>query len=536
MSWPRSSDGSASSSSLRSRWWAAGDEARSPEGREVGRARGVDALRGAGRQGAARARARRDLGRPRREHLGPAARWRLRLCLQCPSRPARRGRDGAGDARAPGPALHRLGRARVGPLHGQGARGPDPGGDRAARPRVRGAGDQAGRGRRHCGATRLQVRVAGGRQACARRLDHRPHDREGRRRGGERTGPGRPLRPARAGAAVRGRDRVRRAVHAPGGARRRPAPSPRGAHRGMRFRRRSSVLPRAPWPNGLERTEPLKGQLWTRSEKALKPPDVHWGLRALAAGVAALETVLLGWLWFGPAFAVRTVEISGAHHLSASQVAAAAGVSGGTVISIDGQTAQGHLLDQVWVRTATVQPELPGTVVIKVSEWEPIAAYHAGPSTRLFLMSSQAIILGPTPAGGGLVDIQGPAGKDPRMGERPLDPQLLTALVNMPRVFPPLLRQDVVGFVSDSFGHLTFIANRRWQLYFGRVLTPEEFATLRDKLTALKAIAGQVNYSSPDLLYVNVMNPAEPAAGFKSRQPTPASPAPSSTPTPNPCR
>jgi len=309
----------------------------------------------------------------------------------------------------------------------------------------------------------------------------------------------------------------------------------------MRFRRRSSVLPRAPWPKGLERTEPLKGQLWTRSEKALKPPDVHWAWRALAAGVAVLETVLLGWLWFGPAFAVRTVEIRGAHHLSASQVAAAAGVSGGTVISIDGQTAQGHLLDQVWVRTATVQPELPGTVVIKVSEWEPIAAYHAGPSTRLFLMSSQAIILGPTPAGGGLVDIQGPAGKDPRMGERPLDPQLLTALVNMARIFPTLLGQDVVGFVFDSCGNLTLIAKRGWKVYFGRVLTPEEFASLRDKLTALKAIAGQVNYSSPDLLYVNVMNPSEPAVGFKSRQPAPASPAPaspapSSTPTPNPCR
>ena len=73
----------------------------------------------------------------------------------------------------------------------------------------------------------------------------------------------------------------------------------------MRFRRRSSRLPRAPWPNGLERTEPLRGQLWTRSEQALREPDVHWGWKGLAVVVAGLEIGLLVWLWFGPALAVH---------------------------------------------------------------------------------------------------------------------------------------------------------------------------------------------------------------------------------------
>jgi cell division septal protein FtsQ len=305
----------------------------------------------------------------------------------------------------------------------------------------------------------------------------------------------------------------------------------------MRFgRRRASILPRAPWPDGLERTEPLKGQLWTRSERSLKPPAVHWGWRGLAAITAVIEAALLAWLWFGPALAVRSVEVTGAHHLTASQVAGAAGVWGGSVLSVDPGSAQDHLLDQAWVRSATVQPQLSGAVVIQVSEWEPVAAYHAGPSTRLYLLSSQAVVLGPTPAAGGLVDIQGPAANDPRVGERPVDAQLLTAIVNIDRFFPTLLGQDVAGFVFDSCGNLTLIARRGWKVYFGRVLTPEEFASLRQKLTALKAIAGQVNYSSSDLLYVNVMNPAEPAVGLKSRQPAPASPSPGATPTPNPCR
>ncbi len=303
----------------------------------------------------------------------------------------------------------------------------------------------------------------------------------------------------------------------------------------MKFRRRSSVLPRAPWPQGLERTTPLQGQVWTRSEKALREPDVHWAWRGLAALVAAAEIALLGWLWFGPALAMSSVEVSGAHHLTASQVASAAGLKGSaSILSVDGESAQQHLLSQVWIRTATVQPQLPGTVLIQVSEWQPVAAYHAGASMRLFLLSNQSVVLGLTNTAGPLIVVQGPAGSDPRIGERPLDPQLLTAMVNIQRSLPALIGQEAAGFVFDSCGDLTLVAKRGWKVYFGRVLTPEEFASLRDKLTALKAIAGNgnVDYASADLEYVNVMNPSEPAVGLKSREPAPPSPAPGATPSP----
>ena len=307
----------------------------------------------------------------------------------------------------------------------------------------------------------------------------------------------------------------------------------------MRSKRRRSILPRAPWPNGLERTEPLRGQLWTRSERALKEPDVHWGWRALAAAAAGAEMVLLVWLWFGPALSVHTVQVLGAHHLSTSQIAQAAGLTGdGSVISVDGVSAEERLQAQVWVRAATVQPQLPGTVVVQVSEWQPVAVYHAGPSKKLFLMSNQAVALGPTPNTAGLFDVQGPAGKDPRVGDRVLNPELLTALVNIQRGLPTLVGQDVAGFIFDSCGNVTLIARRGWKVYFGRVLTPEEFATLRDKLAALKAISGNgnVDYSSPDLDYVNVMNPSEPAVGLKSRAPAPPSPSPGATPSASQCK
>ena len=307
----------------------------------------------------------------------------------------------------------------------------------------------------------------------------------------------------------------------------------------MRLRRRRSAVARAPWPEGLERTEPLRGQLWTRPEAAAREPDVHWARRSLAALVALGEIALLAWLWFGPVFAVRAVEVFGTRHMTPSEVAQAAGLRGnGSVLSVDGASAKQRLQDQVWVRSATVQPELPGSVVVQVSEWQPVAVYHAGRSKNLFWMSSQAVILGAAANAAGLVDIQGPGGGDPHPGDRVLDPQLLTALVNIQRAMPALVGQDVAGFTFDSCGNLTMLAKRGWKVYFGLVLTPEEFASLRDKLTALKAIAGNgnVDYSSTDLDYVNVMNPSEPAVAYKSKEPPAPSPSPGATASSNSCR
>jgi cell division septal protein FtsQ len=286
-----------------------------------------------------------------------------------------------------------------------------------------------------------------------------------------------------------------------------------------------------------EPPEPLKGQVWTRSERALRPPDVHWAWRAFALVAAAGECSLLAWLWFGPALAIGSVKVVGLHHLTGVQVARTAGlINGGSILSVDGEADRQMLLDQTWVRTATVVPQLPGTVLIEISEWQPVAAYHAGSSATVFYLSDQAVVLGPATSVVGLVAVQGPSGADPRVGDRALDSQLLTALVNIQRGLPGLIGQEVSSFTVDSCGELTLVSKRGWKVYFGRVLTPEEFATLRDKLAALKAIAGKgnVNYNAVDLEYVNVMNPSEPAVAYKPH-PTPSpSPSPGASPHPTP--
>jgi cell division protein FtsQ len=303
----------------------------------------------------------------------------------------------------------------------------------------------------------------------------------------------------------------------------------------MRLRRRRSRFPAFNWRERIDASEPLKGQLWTRSEKALKEPDVHWSRRVIAGTAAGLGFMLAGWLLFGPALAIRNIQVTGAQHLTASQVLSAAGIDPqGSVLAVDPVSAQQRLLQQTWIRAASVRPGLDGSLIVQISEWLPVAAYHAGSAGALVLLSDQAVVLGAAPSAAGLTNIQGPAGSDPKAGARVLDPELLVALVNIQRGLPGLIGQAVATFIVDSCGNLTMVATRGWKVYFGRVLTPEEFDTLRDKLAALKAIAGKVNYNSADLEYINVMNPAQPAAGFKSKQPPTPAPSPGAHPSPSP--
>ena len=299
----------------------------------------------------------------------------------------------------------------------------------------------------------------------------------------------------------------------------------------MKLRRRRSSWFRIPRPEA-RREAPLKGQVWTHSEAVYQAPAAHPGWRWLAAAVAVVETGLLAWLLAAPGFTVRQVEVRGIRHLTVAEVRSAAGLDRpGSIFAVDAEGGRQRLVGLPWVRSASIQTQLPDRVVVSLTEWLPVAVFHAGPGGRRLLLSDQGTALAAAGANEALLDIEGPAGTDPRVGARALDGQLVTAMVNIQRAFPGLIGQEVKGFQLDSCGDLTLIARRGWRVYFGRVLTPEQFATLNDKLAALKSIAKQVDYNRADLEYVNVMNPSAPAVKYRSARPGP-SPAPTPTPVP----
>jgi cell division septal protein FtsQ len=271
-----------------------------------------------------------------------------------------------------------------------------------------------------------------------------------------------------------------------------------------------------------------------------RPSDVDPGRRwrrALATCLAIAELGLLGLLLLGPYFRVQQVRVEGSRRVPAGQVAALAGLGSASLFAVDPGVVAARVGASPWIRTASAGTSLPHGVTIRVEEWQPVAAYQPG-SGRPWYLSDQAVALGPEGGGGrdpaGLVQVQGPAQKPIRQGQQVLDARLLVALVNIQRDLPDVIGQDVRSFQLDSCGNLTMVAGRGWKAQFGRVLTPEEFASLRQKVAALKAVSAKVNYNSPDLDYVNVMNPTQVAVKNRSseRALAAASPRPSVSPSP----
>ncbi len=266
------------------------------------------------------------------------------------------------------------------------------------------------------------------------------------------------------------------------------------------------------------------------------------GRRLASFALAAAELVGLVALLAAPVFRVQHVDVSGNRRLSAEQVVATAGLAHpGPVFLVDPGGVERRLEGSTWVRTASVGAALPDRVRIRVEEWQPVAVYRAGGGPPWYL-SDQAVALGPAGADAqSLLDVEGPARPEPRQGRQALDRPLLVALVNIQRALPGLIGQDVQSFTIDGCGGLTLTVRRGWQAQFGRVFTPEELASLKDKVSALRSVsASGVDLNSADLQYVNVMNPAAAAVKEKDRPARPAgrsappAPTPAAAPAPAP--
>jgi cell division septal protein FtsQ len=268
---------------------------------------------------------------------------------------------------------------------------------------------------------------------------------------------------------------------------------------------------------------PIAGQVWTRTSLLRTKQLAAWRRWRLLAGVVALaELAALGWLVAGPAFQVHHVEVSGTRHLRPAEVVALAGLQKpGTVFGVDPASTRRRLAVTPWVRTSEVTTQLPDRVLVRVDEWVPVAVYRAGPGAAYFV-SDQGMALGAASAGERLVEILGPGQPEPRLGKAVMDLQLLTALVNIQRGFPSQFGQEVTRFQTDCSGNVVLETRRGWKVYFGRVITLEEFNALRYKLGALKAVQAREDFNSPDLEYVNLMDASLPAVKRRSAGPSPS--------------
>ncbi|HEY8812003.1 MAG TPA: FtsQ-type POTRA domain-containing protein [Candidatus Dormibacteraeota bacterium] len=265
--------------------------------------------------------------------------------------------------------------------------------------------------------------------------------------------------------------------------------------------------------------------------------DAFWR-RVFALVLAGVEVFAIGWVLRGDLTTVHQVTVTGLAHLTRQQVVRAAGLDGhASVLVLDGDSIRRDLERLPWVRTASVQPLLPDRVAIAIEEWSPVAVYRNGPQGKLVYLNDQGTTLALATGAGTLPVVQGGASGDPKVGSRPLDAQLLAALVRIQAAFPAVYGQPVSAFQLDCVGSLSLTTSKGVTIYFGRVLTPEEFASLSAKLSALKSITA----SDPDVAnpakveYVNLEDVQQPAVKFKGAPPSPApSPGVRTAPSPSP--
>lgn len=101
----------------------------------------------------------------------------------------------------------------------------------------------------------------------------------------------------------------------------------------------------------------------------------------VAAALALLAVYVAGWT---PVMGVRTVEVVGPATLPADQLVATAGIPEGTpMMRVDLRAATARLADLPQVAAVDVTRQWPRTIVISVSERDPVAVRKAGDGWEL---------------------------------------------------------------------------------------------------------------------------------------------------------
>jgi cell division protein FtsQ len=176
----------------------------------------------------------------------------------------------------------------------------------------------------------------------------------------------------------------------------------------------------------------------------------HPAGRAALASAATRASAALG-------LVVNNVEVEGRQTTNAATILAALGAARGTpILAVDPQRARQKLEALPWVRSATIERRLPGTVFVRLVERQPLAVWqHDG---RQELIDRQGEVI-PVKALSAFAKLPTVVGADA--------PQHAVALLDMLAREPDLARRVTAAIRVD---------NRRWNLRIDHridILLPE---------------------------------------------------------------
>ncbi len=256
-----------------------------------------------------------------------------------------------------------------------------------------------------------------------------------------------------------------------------------------------TVLPR-PTTDAPARARAGRRRRAERLSRSLRPTR---SLAARLVGLVAVVAIVGGGWWASnsPLFDLRTLSVTGAHHLSRDDVARLAGLRARTnVLWFSTARVARRLEADPWVLEARVSRRLPSTVSIAIEERRAVAVLM--PSNEL--VAQDGVLLG---RGGSvrLPHFEGTIDR-PASGLARAAP---SAALSVVRALPPELLHLVGQVVDDQLGGVTLELRDGARVYYG------DASAAAAKASALQAILEWADRTGTAIDYLDVRAPAAPA-------------------------
>ncbi len=127
------------------------------------------------------------------------------------------------------------------------------------------------------------------------------------------------------------------------------------------------------------------------SEMILHPLFRYAVTVVLAAGILVAAVVML-YMAVERTFTIRKIVVTGNRHLTGGDIIALAKLRRGeSLIRIKSEDIEKNLASSAWIKGLSIRKELPGTLIIRIREAEPVALLKKG--RRLYLLGRDGEIL-----------------------------------------------------------------------------------------------------------------------------------------------
>jgi cell division septal protein FtsQ len=239
--------------------------------------------------------------------------------------------------------------------------------------------------------------------------------------------------------------------------------------------------------------------------------------RLVGAALLLGQVGILAALLASPTFRVHRVEVTGDRLVSRNAVLAAARVPQASLFAVDGDAIRARIASLPWVRTATVTTQLPSTVEIAVTEWQPdLLLRHAADTTFVAANGATLAFTQST-----VTERKGvPLLLDYRPGtQQPLMSGFADLLASAAQRWTSAYGCTLDAFVLSNSNVLSAWCSSGWQAIFGAVDSNEALAAIPGQLAVLAALRGRLDFADPTFGYVDLENTTTPTIGGHPGEP-----------------